>query len=282
MRHVVIPDVHENIGRLEYIVAEYDDPETHFVLLGDYFDSFTHDIANVRRLCVWLNDAAQQPEKYTLLLGNHDMQYLVSPRHRCTGYHLDTERTVAVMLTRETRNAFRYHAWIGDDVLCTHAGLSQRWVTDAFGVGDAPAHPSCEEIRMWVDECVNQFLHRPNIGTLVRGIPPERLCTAVGRARGGFGNIIGGLTWCDWDEEFVPVKHIRQIVGHSEHSLPDLRGGNWCIDTNLRYVAVVDADATIRIESVLHRRNNGGKTGVYLEHSTMVGTKYVCLSRGVD
>jgi len=253
MRHIIIPDVHEKFSRLDYILAEYDTPDTHFVLLGDYFDSWTHDITHVRQLCQWLNQAAVQPEKYTLLLGNHDIQYLVSRRHQCTGYSSDTAATLAMMLTRETLRAFRYHAWIGDDILCSHAGLSQPWVDDAFGVGDAPALTSVSEIRTWLDECAERFLHSPNSGKLVRGVAPETLFTAVGRARGGMGSSVGGLTWCDWNVEFTPVAGLRQIVGHtiSHTGLPVMQGKNWCIDTDLNHVAVVDERFMIHCEAII-------------------------------
>lgn len=250
MRYVIIPDVHEQIGRVESILAEYDTPETHIVLLGDYFDSFTHDIRAVRWLCNWLNRAATQPDKYTLLLGNHDIQYLLGREHRCTGYQADTAATIAMMLTRDAQNAFRYHTWIGDDILCSHAGLSQSWVNDAFGVGDAPAQPSVAEIRTWLDDCGNLMLHSPQSGKEVRKISPYHLYTAVGRARGGSG--IGGLTWCDWDREFVPVPRLRQIVGHTSGNAPRTQGENWCIDTNLRHVAIVDDQYQVRVVPVLY------------------------------
>jgi len=259
MRHVIIPDVHERFGRLDYILAEYDNAETHFVLLGDYFDSFTHEITHVRQLCNWLNHAAVQPDKYTLLLGNHDLHYLLGRGHQCSGYQSDTAATIAMMLTRDAQNAFRYHAWIGDDILCSHAGLSQVWVNDAFGVGDAPAHASVAEIRAWLDACGDVMLpsgrwpgrHSPQSGKLVRHVSPHQLYTAVGRARGGMGSAVGGLTWCDWDHEFVPVASVRQIVGHTAGAGPRSHGENWCIDTDLRHVAVVDEDTRVRIDPVI-------------------------------
>ena len=252
MRHVIVPDVHEKVSRLESILAHYDNDETHFVLLGDYFDSFTHDISDVRRLCQWLNEAAMQPEKYTLLFGNHDIQYLVSRRHMCSGYQSDTAATLSMMLSVETRRAFRYHYWVGADILCSHAGLSRHWVNDAFGVGDAPAAPSVPEIRSWLDDCAEQFLHSPNSGKLVRRVNVETLFTAAGRARGGYSSAIGGLTWCDWNHEFVPVEGLRQIVGHTFDRRPrSMPGDNWCIDTDLNHVAIVDADGIIRCENFI-------------------------------
>jgi hypothetical protein len=254
MRHVIIPDVHEKVSRFESILAHYDNDQTHFVILGDYFDSFTHDISDVRRLCQWVNSAAMQPEKYTLLLGNHDIQYLVSRRHMCTGYQADTAATIAMMLSTEARRAFRYHYWIGADILCSHAGLSRQWVDDAFGIGDAPAAPSVAEIRLWLDECAEQFLHSPASGRRVRRIDPDALFTAVGTARGGHpSRRVGGITWCDWNAEFEEVPGVRQIVGHttSSNRQPMVKNINWCIDTNLRHVAIVDETGTIRCEEVI-------------------------------
>lgn len=251
MRHVVIPDIHEKIDRLDYVVGTFDTAETHFVLLGDYFDSFTHHISEVRRLCTWLNSAALQPDKYTLLLGNHDIQYLLGRKHRCSGYQSDTAATIEMMLTPETRKAFRYQAWIADDILCSHAGLSQTWVDNAFGIGDAPAYPSAAEIRAWLEACEALMINSPHSGKQIRKISPYDLYTAVGRARGGEWSSVGGLTWCDWDREFTPVPALRQIIGHTNENAPRTNGENWCIDTELEYVAVVEEDAQVRIESVI-------------------------------
>jgi hypothetical protein len=82
---------------------------------------------------------------------------------------------------------------------------------------------------------------------------------------------VGGITWLDWTTEFQPVPGLHQIVGHTpgeftrgRHLDPDgaevkievrkatviedmpgagrrpWRSLNWCLDTGLKQVAIVD------------------------------------------
>ena len=84
----------------------------------------------------------------------------------------------------------------------------------------------------------------------------------------GFGGYLGGVTWLDWSREFTAIAGWHQIVGHTPSrnvravfATADLDGRwdlnqqpvpaeicdrgkylsmNWCVDTALRSVAIVE------------------------------------------
>lgn len=264
MRYVIIPDVHQEVTTLAAIVEAWRTPDTHFILLGDYFDSFKFSVENVEEMCRWLNVAAQSPDTFTLLYGNHDVHYLLPEgraRHRCSGYSSTTQAVIDGRLSDETRSRLRMQVWIGDDILCTHAGLTFPWLVQAFQPRDCVAHPPTPtEIRNFLNHQERLFFGGEDDTAKYR-VRPEDLFLMAGRARGGHPTALGGLVWCDWYREFEPIPGVRQIVGHtvtdshpaSRHTFtPDRRwrGENWNIDTHLQYVALVD-EGVIRTQVAL-------------------------------
>lgn len=251
MTTLVIPDSHQQSERLQTILTRYEAHVDRIIVLGDYFDSYAHNIADVQSMCKWLNVAAQHP-KYTLLLGNHDLHYLYRG-FRCSGYRIETQLEIDQRLSPETRAAFKTHAWIGEDILCSHAGLTLQWYDRK--PGDMP-------LRVWLTRIDESFLGREWLGVTYN--LARALVTGVGRSRGGYATEIGGLLWCDWNDEFEPIPGVKQIVGHTftgryaQDAYGDMRmrraeprhnGENWNIDTGLFHVALV-TDGVVRIEEV--------------------------------
>lgn len=102
----------------------------------------------------------------------------------------------------------------------------------------------------------------------------------AGSARGG-PEPVGGVTWCDWDQEFEPTPGLHQIVGHTPASsvritmLEDRTGvitrqtlaldanegkdvnrgesasTNLCLDTRLRHVALLIGDSAVVIPGAM-------------------------------
>lgn len=236
MRTLVIPDVHQQVDRLIAIYSHYHKTVDHTILLGDYFDSFTHRLEDVYAMCQWLNAAANNPA-ITLLLGNHDLHYLY-PGFRCSGYKMETKDAIARRLSDEARAAIKIHAWIGNDILCSHAGLTAAWLRQL---------PKPMTLQTWLSRIEASFVRREYLWSdynLTR-----KMVTSVGPHRGGYPTDIGGLLWCDWHHEFEPIPHIRQIVGHTMSPTPGVKGTNWNIDTGLQHVIVV-TDGVVTIEPV--------------------------------
>jgi hypothetical protein len=50
------------------------------------------------------------------------------------------------------------------------------------------------------------------------------------------------VTWQDWRREFQSLEGVRQVVGHSETEVPLWKGHDLCVDTHLKYVALLDSE----------------------------------------
>jgi hypothetical protein len=65
----------------------------------------------------------------------------------------------------------------------------------------------------------------------------------TGFARGGL-QTVGGITWLDWHDEFEPVPHLNQIVGHTQLKYLEEKttenSKNYCLDTKNRHIGMLD------------------------------------------
>src|SRR3990167_7536164 len=81
---LVIPDLHGKTVWKDIILRS--PPFDHVVFLGDYVASFDHTSREiVKNLEDIVEYQASNPNKVTLLVGNHDAQYLQGGM-RCSGY----------------------------------------------------------------------------------------------------------------------------------------------------------------------------------------------------
>jgi hypothetical protein len=171
----VVGDLH---GRFEVVekLLEWDH-EIYFI--GDYLDSFDRTaVEQLRTLDLVLE--AVKSGKAKALLGNHEVAYINPRTVACSGNTVE----VHIGLMSRDLSQLQSYAWIGDDILLTHAGVSQ----------------SLLEVRK---QTLTQYLE---------GKDYEQ----IGRSRGG-RDPVGGLYWCDFWKEFDAVPGIRQVVGHTAY-----------------------------------------------------------------
>lgn len=108
------------------------------VFVGDYVDSF--DIGNVEmklNLEEIIHLKRTYPEKVVLLLGNHDIQYIV-PNQICSGYRPEMKHDFGDIFNRniDCFQAAFYYESIDEEgnvkrTLWTHAGVTQGWLRSA-------------------------------------------------------------------------------------------------------------------------------------------------------
>jgi Calcineurin-like phosphoesterase. len=170
----VVGDLH---GRFE-VVEELLEWDHDIVFIGDYLDSFDRAaVEQLRTLDLVLE--AVKSGKAKALLGNHEMAYM-DRKMACSGNTIEVqlgllERDMSILLT---------HLWIGEDILLSHAGVSQALLDDR-------------------KQTLTEYL---DFGEF----------NQIGRSRRG-PDFVGGLYWCDWWKEFKPIDNIRQVVGHSAY-----------------------------------------------------------------
>lgn len=215
----VIPDIHQQIDRLEAVLKHAGSVD-HTVFLGDFADSFDRTEDNTRQMINWLVENTPNP-KYTFLYGNHDLPYAYPgiPELSCSGHSFQTHR----MLENHSDiwKRFKLHTWV-DGWLLTHAGLNSFIATT---------------------ETVDKVLDKA-LDYLVAGIAAAPV--RAGEARGG-NQKVGGVTWLDFNDEFEPIEELKQIFGHTRGKTVRKNGDNYCIDCDLNYYAIIeDGEVTIK------------------------------------
>lgn len=222
MRTLIIPDVHEQIEKLEAIEKELVPLADRVVMLGDFFDSFGP--RHSARIATWLRNHL---DEYDICWGNHDISYAFGGNFRCSGYDWHTQ---------DAANRLHKSDWWKLKVF-TRVGK--------FLVSHAGFHP--KTISMATDEAVARAIDHG-----FKGIQDPMW--GAGASRGG-RNLRGGPVWLDWNEEFEAFD-TPQIVGHTfstEHKVrhkvynPDKILGpepptSYCLDTGLNHVMWVDEE----------------------------------------
>lgn len=227
MSTYLIPDVHENLLWAQQIL-DSKAPQDTAVFLGDYFHQYNQD--NTAAVCRFLQSLFGRTD-VVLLLGNHDLAHIGASIHvndyLCSGWTIKKQMIFQAMFPDMTEfiSHFRVNHWLhfeDKSYLLTHAGLTN------------------ELVYFWQEQDRTPSF----IGNTLLGIHHQLLANVAhpwllaGQDRGG-SEPAGGITWCDWTN-FEPIPGILQICGHTPGSEPREKAGNWCIDCNQSYYAVLD------------------------------------------
>jgi Calcineurin-like phosphoesterase len=177
-------------------------PDQHdkIIFIGDYVDA--KDISRdaiLENLKSILEFKRKYPSKVVLLLGNHDIQYLHYPDHRCSGF----DRVIQPELTKffnDHKSDFQI-AWQYGKQLFVHAGLSRRyfdWLQPLLK----------DDLKYDTNMQMDEFLNRTHENQ------PDLICVC-GASRGGLYPY-GGPLWGDAKETKMDhLEGLHQIVGHS-------------------------------------------------------------------
>lgn len=233
---LVLSDPHQDVDRLERILLKesYDT----VVCLGDWWDSWHKNtdqyvIDTCKFLVEWLPKS-----NFFSVIGNHDVPYLFNNINTACG---GCNRGQLVRATFgdqliKFREMFKWYIWI-DNFLCTHAGVHPVHFSPQFKV-------TKKNVTTWLDkEIKSAEIVLPAGGS-------HWMCSA-GQARCG-RLPKGGITWLDFDEEFEPIKGLKQIVGHTAHKNVVSIGSNYDIDCFLNeWITIRNGKVTLRTLSDL-------------------------------
>jgi len=250
MKLRVIPDIHENLDFLKYIMAVEDTANfDHVILLGDYFDrrdnkpSTTDDLVRVAGTILGMKEI--MGDKLHLLCGNHDLPYYAlrpvcgnssGKPNRTIGHWMECttcERAEAInsvwddSFWRELKGAVLLDGW-----LFSHAGIDARWWPKAGKTVEDRMQLFSESWKLAFDSIYEE---------------DENSLFAVGKARGGTMPV-GGPLWLDWDAEFEDNLEVPQIAGHTRCAKQTQKGRSYCIDMlQSAYVVIENGDVQLRI-----------------------------------
>ena len=189
---IAIGDIH---GRTVWkdIVGNF--PSAHIVFLGDYLDPYSHisDELLLENLQDIIQFKKENPQRVTLLMGNHDAHYLYPHMTSCTryNYHIATEASI---LLGDPEADLRL-AYGVNGILFTHAGITKTWLE-----------------RFAPEGYLNDLADQLN-DALVNLDP---LLFSVGKRRGGRYNEVGGPIWADVTELDDLPDNLIQVVGHNQ------------------------------------------------------------------
>lgn len=213
MKYLIIPDVHNHADRAEKICKSV--PADQIVFLGDYFDDFNDDAEDVIDAANWLSWSVNQ-ENRIHLCGNHDVHYWFKNNVylRCSGYEQCKSVAINNIMKPEHWGKIRFFHVI-DDWFLTHGGIHPYWIDQSKFQNNEPVEITREKLIEKLErdskECVKSLSNDKNHWFNIAGFS---------RSRSPF---VGGLLWCDFNQEFHPIKGIHQIVGHT----PDRDNVRW-------------------------------------------------------
>lgn len=131
---IIIPDVH---GRDFWRAAVRDYPDGEFLFLGDYLDPYQHEDITEEQALAGLLDILdfkrRNPDRVTLLWGNHDLHYMY-PEMMGSRYDFENaERNAHLFWDNQTlfKMAFETVAG-GRRFLFSHAGVGMGWIRNSF------------------------------------------------------------------------------------------------------------------------------------------------------
>ena len=229
---IAIGDIH---GRRQWRHIVERHPEAHIVFMGDYCDPY--EFIGCGRLLNNLNSIIdlkhKEPDRFTLLLGNHDMHYITKDFPRGTRYDKSLADEIHITFHYK-RDAFCY-AWQYRNLLFTHSGVSKHWLEASF---NEDVYPNAADV-----------FNNPDISDNER----EALF-ACGKYRGG-KDAYGGIFWADIKEFDSLPEGFIQIAGHNKvneirHLSPTTVSTNKCTDificdclANFKYLRItIDND----------------------------------------
>lgn len=235
MREIIVPDIHEQIEKLEGI-EQFLLKADKVYFLGDWFDSFSKKQRHTLT-AIWLKEHLGV-DGWVYLLGNHDCHYAFDNiNFSCSGFDWQKKSDIKKILTSVDWMNFGVWDMTEDErFLLSHAGFrpeTKHFLTDE-GVALEMAYAG---------ECHPLF--------------------EAGQARGGYRKF-GGPTWLDFKMEFEPLPGQRQIVGHTNGSHirsaaddHDIR--SYCIDTGLMHLAIYeDGHLTFQsVDDIIYPRDGG-------------------------
>lgn len=200
MKALFVGDIHNHMNMISDIKRL--DKEHNFdkiICFGDYVDDWdTDNHDSLRTLNAVFDLKNSDKDKYTLLIGNHELSYLGFP---CSGHHQELEDVVRQKL-EENIDLLDFYISIGlgnNSYVCTHAGLTNDYICQVLDVyGD------------W--QSIMEQFQKFKLGNLQF----LRYCSSK---RGGHDRC-SSFVWADRFEHMESAERERplipyQIIGHS-------------------------------------------------------------------
>ena len=211
---LIVPDIHgrsfwkETVAR--HFSAQPDDApeeERKVVFLGDYLDPYPRERISMFKAMDVLRDVIElkrmHPDDVVLLLGNHDMSYIMPGRFRCSRHDYFYEQDANKLFWDNIDMfSFVHTCCIRDKrYIFSHAGITPGWSISGLAIKN-------------MDDVIS---------ICSQGLSSQELIDAlrfVSLKRGG-RNVYGSMIWADLSEfdDYSPHSaNDYQVFGHTQQS----------------------------------------------------------------
>jgi len=206
VKTLILPDIHLQWEKAQSII-DLEKPDK-IICLGDYFDSFCETEKTRKGTAEWLKAKLAEPN-FIGIIGNHDVSYAypVTRHTACSGYEPEKKIEIRNILTQTDFDKLKWFHVLDDEWLLTHAGLSLHHIGGL-------SYRFFKSVVRWLSKQVE------TAEACIKSGQSHWLFRA-GVSRCG-SQTCGGITWCDFKEEFKPIEGISQIFGHTPLEVPTL------------------------------------------------------------
>ncbi len=233
MKTLIIGDRHNAVDHIEATIAKHPDADS-VVFTGDFFDNFHDTPAIAENTARWLKHSLQQSNRIHCI-GNHDLPYIPGVRleeYNCPGFDVDKQKAINDILT-PTDWAQLVGATVSQDILISHAGFTMQLFQYETGKTTLPT------AAVLADKANNE-LKKVMAGGISKYYQPG---DRMGYLRPG------GIIWADWNDEFINIPGINQVVGHTPSFKIRANKNNgavsYCVDCAKQYVMLENGALTI-------------------------------------
>jgi hypothetical protein len=203
---LIIPDLHLRHELAEKIIKHVGADTILF--LGDYWDDFGDTPEMIRATSEWFVWSVNQPNRIHLA-GNHCMHYAYANREfQCSGYEQWKYFMINDIVSANDWGKMKFYHFLDDKWLLSHAGLHKFHLPEDIAKLHTDRPKFIESIKTYLDE------------EIIKGFRNQSWIFHAGFGRGGFQRV-GGITWCDHNDEMYPVIGLNQIYGHSPQRYGD-------------------------------------------------------------
>lgn len=236
MKTIILTDIHNGWEWAERVIKK-ESPDR-VVFAGDYFDNKHEHIGDIPDTADWLKDSLKKPGRVHLF-GNHDVQYAFNyPILQVSNFEQWKYSSINSFLTRDDWNKLRYYYVLDNTWLITHAGLHPYYIPSEIQSKSNNRKVFYKEIKNLLDS----YVERIPIDFSKQLIPS---IFNIGHSRKGWAEY-GHILWCDFNKEFVPIKGLNQVFGHSPQLIPSLS----FIDENGKSNIIVSTNVDLNFNRV--------------------------------
>lgn len=206
MKTIVIGDIHGK-DCWKKIVKHYEsEPDVKFIFLGDFWESYDIEYEyQYQNFIEIINFKSKNIDKVTLLMGNHELHYIIPFTQRFVDYGYQGMHSFEItdVIKDAIKKGYFEAVKIVDNFIMSHAGLSSDWLNKHFLIDLKPED---------IEKEVNDLLHyKPKeFDSITSGLNEDASCLWI-RPR--------YLEVKTITKKIDAFKDYKQVVGHTWYSL---------------------------------------------------------------